>query len=399
LSHAGGQVEASGEQAACEALRAALGGDLGPDEAREHVHGFHSYPARMHPRVARRLVDLFAPAGGAVLDPFCGSGTVLVEARLAGRIARGVDLNPIGVELSRLKTRGAEPAEIEALVRAAARVRALADRRRRERAGATRRYPDVDTRELDPHVLLELDGLRDGIERVGRPETRRALLLVLSAILTKVGRRRGDSGVVAAEARRLAAGFTAELFERKAVELARRLRQYARLLGPRPPDWNVSVGDARALRGEPPGAASLVVTSPPYPGTYDYLAHHAARLRWLGLDASDLRKGEIGARRELGRLPAAVAAERFARDLACALGAVRSALRPDALAVVVMADTGVGRDAIRAAQLVRTAAETAGLAWVATASQLRPLFPGPGQEAFAREPRREHAVVLKKPRE
>ncbi|NVL83943.1 hypothetical protein HWN75_27625, partial [Escherichia coli] len=78
-----------------------------PDRA--HVHGCHAYPARAHPVTARRRVDAFAPARGLVLDPFCGSGTVLIEAMLAGRNALGTDLNPLAVMLARAKTHPRKP--------------------------------------------------------------------------------------------------------------------------------------------------------------------------------------------------------------------------------------------------------------------------------------------------
>ena len=37
---------------------------------------------------------------------------------------------------------------------------------------------------------------------------------------------------------------------------------------------------------------SLVVSSPPYPGVYDYYEHHASRLRWLRMDGRELQRGE-----------------------------------------------------------------------------------------------------------
>ena len=46
------------------------------------THGLHPYPARMIPQIAARLLERYASPGDWVLDPFCGSGTVLVEARL-----------------------------------------------------------------------------------------------------------------------------------------------------------------------------------------------------------------------------------------------------------------------------------------------------------------------------
>ena len=68
------------------------------------THGIHTYVAAMIPQVARRLIDQFAPPGGTVLDPFCGGGSVLVEAVFSGRPTIGRDVNELAVLISRAKT-------------------------------------------------------------------------------------------------------------------------------------------------------------------------------------------------------------------------------------------------------------------------------------------------------
>lgn len=73
------------------------------------THGFHPYPARMIPQLARRILQEFSREGDIVLDPFCGSGTVLVESRLNGRNSIGVDLNPLAVILAKAKSTPINP--------------------------------------------------------------------------------------------------------------------------------------------------------------------------------------------------------------------------------------------------------------------------------------------------
>lgn len=68
------------------------------------VHGLHDYPARMIPQIAERLLNLYTKKSDTVLDPFCGSGTTLVEASLAGRNSYGVDINPLAVLIASVKT-------------------------------------------------------------------------------------------------------------------------------------------------------------------------------------------------------------------------------------------------------------------------------------------------------
>lgn len=68
------------------------------------THGLHPYPARMIPQVAGRLIREQCDIGDLVWDPFCGSGTVLVESMLRGRESVGTDLNPFAIFLSKVKT-------------------------------------------------------------------------------------------------------------------------------------------------------------------------------------------------------------------------------------------------------------------------------------------------------
>jgi SAM-dependent methyltransferase len=331
-----------------------------------------------------------------VLDPFCGSGTVLVEGRLAGCAVVGVDVNPIAVELAWLKVRGVDAPERTRILAAAREVTVGAQARRRTKAGATRSYGREDVAMFDPHVLLELDGLRSGIEALTDRSVRRTLALVLSAILVKVSRRPGDTAARHVP-RRLASGFTLRLFGDKVEELVRRLAAFEselrRAPGAAPPV--VRLGDARKLDGVPAASAHLVLSSPPYPGNYDYLAHHAARLRWLGMDDRAFAQGEIGARRHLDPLGEAGALARWSDDLGRALAAMARSLAPGGVVVLLIADSVVGKRAVFADDLVRALARTARLRVRAVASQTRPHFHRPTRAAFARRPRREHAIALR----
>jgi len=74
------------------------------------THRFHPYPARMVPQIARRIILAFTNEEDVVLDPFCGSGTVLTESRLLGRNSVGIDINPLAILIANTK---ANPPSIE----------------------------------------------------------------------------------------------------------------------------------------------------------------------------------------------------------------------------------------------------------------------------------------------
>jgi hypothetical protein len=406
LTHVGGVVETAGSRELSAKLAEAL--DVSPapepradgredDPDRAHVHGFHTYPARMHPITAARLVRAVSPEGAAVFDPFCGSGTVLVEAMIGGRRATGTDLSPLAVRLARVKTAMLDSEVRKAIVATARAVAAHADARRERRAGATRRYPREDVELFGPHVLLELDSIRAGIAEHtgGNAVLRAALDVVLSAILVKVSRRASDTSSGESK-RRIAAGFPARLFVGKAEDLTRRLAELTALLPPEARPARVTEDDAARLRSVSASSADAVVTSPPYVATYDYLTHQALRLRWLGLDASALGAREMGARRRYARLDTREASEAWARELGAALRTLSRVCRKGARVALVIADSGIRNEALRADAILGSLAVDSGFLLIARASQARPYFHGPTARAFQTDPRAEHAIALEK---
>lgn len=84
------------------------------------THGIHPYPAMMIPQVAQRLIHTYGRAGALLFDPYCGSGTTLLEGMLAGASTAGTDLNPLARLIARVKT---TPVRIAALNQEMARFR------------------------------------------------------------------------------------------------------------------------------------------------------------------------------------------------------------------------------------------------------------------------------------
>ena len=403
LSSVGGEVDLGGDPEASALLAEALtvpappraSEQAGEGVDRAHVHGFHAYPARMHPVTASRLVASFLPPGGTVLDPFCGSGTVLVEAMLLGRNAIGTDLNPLAVALAQTKTRARADGELDLLVNAARSVAAFADERRRARAGATRRYPKEDTTAFDPHVLLEIDSLRHGIRTACEDALQPDLMLVLSSILVKVSRKESDTSQREAP-KRIAAGYPTRLFVKKTEELAVRLRALGALLPSPRPRVACSLADATQLEDLSDASVDGIVTSPPYVATYDYLEHHALRLRWLGLDTKAFDAHELGARRTYTDLPPHVARDLWASELHALLLSLARVTRVGGAVVLLMADSAVGTEPLPADEIVAEVAEGTPLLCVARASQLREHFHQSTREAFRLRSRAEHALLLRK---
>ena len=69
------------------------------------THGLHPFKGKFYPQLAKVLLNISGtPLKGWVLDPYCGSGTTLVEGLLNGFTTYGCDLNPLAAKISRAKT-------------------------------------------------------------------------------------------------------------------------------------------------------------------------------------------------------------------------------------------------------------------------------------------------------
>lgn len=412
MPRAPGRIFAGGEPERADALVAALRAPaIDRDTDESLTHPLHTYPARLHPATARVLVDVVSYGRPCtIVDPFCGSGTSLVEARAAGCRAIGVDLNPLAVLVARAKT-WTVPARRRKELRDAGHAisgAALAAGKAARRAGADPAPlrkpagfdPNARNRRLAswfaPHVRRELELIAVHLDELAArdAELGAALTACLSAILYKVSSRTSDTDRTWVD-RNVARGAAARLFAQRAELLAAGLADF-------PPGAPADVfeRDARdlpAVLREAGARADAVITSPPYAGTYDYAEHQRLRFDFLGLRHRELDAGEIGARRGF-EADAAGAVQAWRRALADSVAAIASALAPGAVAAIVIGDSVIrlGREprAMYALDDLRGAL-TDELFVEAWASQERPMLGAGERRAFAERPKAEHIILLR----
>lgn len=253
--------------------------------SRQSLHAIHPYPAKFIPEIPRALITEFPPVDGSiVLDPFCGSGTTLVEAQRAGFEAVGVDLNPIACRISRVKT----GPELRSLGSAALRCR--------DAAAATIGVVPCDIPNLS-HWFREdisetISALKASIHSEAPTDCRLALELALSSILVRVSNQDSDTRYAAVE-KNLSRKLVLDLF----LEASGRIESSLRQKPESSAQVRVIESDILALKHDAIGRrVGLVVTSPPYPNAYEYWLYHKYRMWWLGHDALRVREREIGAR-------------------------------------------------------------------------------------------------------
>lgn len=291
------------------------------------THLLHPYPAKLLVHIPYLLLtnDLLSRPGDLVLDPFCGSGTVLLEAQVALRRAYGADANPLARLITRVKT---TPLHSDLLHHSLARL--LQD------IPSDPSGPEPDVVNIGhwfyPSTIRQLRCLREAILDIEHPGVRDFLLISFSVCARKVSRANPRLSVPVrlrpgqyplrhplrdkhdALLRRLPHIRVRTLFERIAAANIDRLAKLspASPASPATPLAQVICADARHLhhqyppKGQPSApladeSVQLIITSPPYPGAQKYIRSSSLSLGWLGLSPSEslrTQKGEAIGREE-----------------------------------------------------------------------------------------------------
>jgi SAM-dependent methyltransferase len=361
------------------------------------THAFHPYPGRFHPRLPRLVLAGAARAGETVLDPFMGGGTVLVEAILLGLHAIGNDLNPVAALVARERTRPRMAEQARRITAEAERIAALVESLRREKRPPRVHRPHLErlAPHYAPHLLAEMLQTIRLIDAVRDASLRESLRGVFSSLAVKFSNRRSDSSDEPGPAH-YPKGAVSRFLVQKTRELAEAQWALAERL-PRPhPRVRLLREDARLLPSLGWGEADHVLTSPPYPGTYDYHEHHRLRMDWLDLGGEDFLARELGPRREAqgARPPSG-----WASGMQDVLGTLARVLRPQGNLFVVIADwhdRGHGIDG--AGQTIRLAAHKGWLCR-SRASVQREVFHRAERAAFAKRGKWEHLLHFRRDQE
>src|SRR5437868_5152550 len=126
------------------------------------------------PLVNEAIHEFDVPKGGTVLDPFCGTGTTLVTARLAGYNALGIEVNPFLCFASGVKTRAhfdlpSLKLEADRLLEAARTATMEADANELPSHYDVPEMPRLE-RWISKRVVLKVLGLRSCIDQCMSPE-------------------------------------------------------------------------------------------------------------------------------------------------------------------------------------------------------------------------------------
>ncbi len=308
--------------------------DFRDDDTKEFTHGIHNYPAMMVCPISRNIIRLVREIQSvhALLDPFAGSGTVLVEGMVNGiEKVSGNDINPLALLLSKVKTTPIEEdklnTEIAELLKRIESIRSayseaidtvdsyitdiqhldLTDKKGwgDEAPKFLREY--CESKKVDiiipefknmgywfrPRVVLELAIVKAEIEKIQNNDIRDFVFVAMSETIRFVSNRRnGEFKMFRMPAAKVQV-FNPDVYEEFRKILLRnasKMKEFCGVLDNAHSKSDVSVfnNNVCTLSDVPDDTYDLIITSPPYGDsrtTVAYGEYSRLSLQWINLFA------------------------------------------------------------------------------------------------------------------
>jgi len=225
------------------------------------THWIYPYKGKFHPQMIRALLNIIGlKEGDAVLDPFIGSGTTAVEAQLLGINCLGIDISPLCVIQSKVKTESIE-------------------------------------------VIDEIEKIKENLLIKVKPnlfnQLGKSFLEVINSIPNEKVKNFYKMAYLIAVSDNARRGRNFEQSFYKNLELmiksVRDFRDIARELNLKLGQVEIKTGDSRNLPLEN-NSIDGIITSPPYSIALDYVSNDAHALKVLGYELLEIREEFVGVR-------------------------------------------------------------------------------------------------------
>ena len=281
-----------------------------PYNSPRYTHLLHSYPAKVIPHIPHFFLSAKALAkpDSIVLDPFSGSGTVALEACLAGLDAVASDSNPLARLLTKVKTSPISPRRLDQGIRNLKQLVAVS---------RSVTVPEVVNLEywFTPQAIKQLARISAAIKRIKEPDLRALAQIAFSSCVRKssltdprisvpvrLNPERYDLGnELRVEAlrhlQRIRELDVPALFFSTLEDYANQVRtlwEHRTRFGRVDDIYHDSLDrGGYSLARRSAESVDMIITSPPYLGAQKYIRASSLSLNWLELaSASQLREVE-----------------------------------------------------------------------------------------------------------
>lgn len=309
--------------------------DLNSTDSTVYTHGIHPYPAKFIPELPREIIQECTKERNIILDPFCGSGTTLLEACIAGRKSIGIDSNPVAILISRAKTTALTKGELEKIETLITQLSGLDYSI--IRASWIPSTPNLN-HWFQPNVIIELSWLKQFILDNSQGNLQNFLLCVYSSIIVNVSNQESNTRYAAID-KNFVDGTVINAFLRKLKQENRRIVQLSEMRTVVKNTPEIIHGSTDTISSEliPNNSVDIVITSPPYANSYDYYLYHKWRMAWLGYDIKKAQNDEIGSRHEHSSKKAPISV--FENKMIPVMRNISRMMKPNKLAYFFVGDS------------------------------------------------------------
>lgn len=280
-------------------------------DTKELTHELHRYSGKYIPQIARQAMELISEPGELILDPYVGSGTTLLEANLINRNSIGIDLNPLAVSISKVKTTPIEDEKLNIFLKHFENIAdALITSRKgqqfllgeqtsllREEAINDSRFKNIWFQKwFNPKILEDLLVLDYHISKYDDESLSALGRISLSNILRRSSNAHSGYPNVMFDKNKNNQSSPAVYFLKELNENISKVKELNKKFNKKI-ETSVVQGDATNLPIEN-DSVDAVVTHPPYIGSVPYAEYGLLSLKWLGFDPKELDQKLTGGKRQ-----------------------------------------------------------------------------------------------------
>lgn len=223
------------------------------------THWIYPYKGKFHPQMIRSLLNIIgAEPGDTILDPFVGSGTTAIETQLLGINCAAIDISPLCVLISKVKTES-----IEVLDQILEHGHSIAPSTRKLSQPAL--FTEITVEDIHDEKVRNFYKMAEMIAFSDESRRHKDFLKSYHLNIEKMTKSVADFKAVR---------------ERFGLQLGK---------------VKVEQGDAKEL-SLPNESIDGIITSPPYSIALNYVANDAHALKALGYDLNSIKEDFIGVR-------------------------------------------------------------------------------------------------------
>jgi len=269
--------------------------NLKPRDTTYLTHSYHRYPTKFIPQLVNRIINENSKKHELICDPFVGCGTTLLEGLLTQRYTIGLDINPVAQLISATKITPIQPQELQRSIR-------RFFTKLNTQNGDSNCFPNQIEKIkfwFDEKTTKELSNILSVINEIEDEKIRNFFKCAFSHILKNCSKWNMDSLKPIRAINKKIPNPT-KILKRHINYMKKRNNELYNIL-PEKIRKNIEkyvlvyCQDCREIPAENE-QISLIVTSPPYVTSYEYIDLYQLSLLWLypQINMTELRKKFIG---------------------------------------------------------------------------------------------------------